>query len=71
MTDNLMYTWFAPELRYSIETFETAKVPLKKNLYFETFSRKLPTRFEVEMDELFERICFGWETGKAEAVFIE
>jgi hypothetical protein len=60
-----VYTWCAPELRYSITTHDDVKVPLKKDLYFETFSRKIPTRFEVEMDELFERLCFGWETGKA------
>ncbi|KAG8834362.1 hypothetical protein FRC18_002166 [Serendipita sp. 400] len=61
-TANSTYAWFVPQLVYTVNWIPASGVPIIYQVTFETFSRRIPTRLELQLDELFENIHYGWDT---------
>ncbi|KAG8838088.1 hypothetical protein FRC18_006399 [Serendipita sp. 400] len=61
LTARPTYAWCCPRLHYAAETSGTSAFPVKFSVVFEPFSRRLPTRFELDLDELFESLAYGWD----------
>ncbi|KAG8756165.1 hypothetical protein FRC14_003306 [Serendipita sp. 396] len=54
------YGWSCTKLQYEVEALGTSKPPAKFTSYFFPFTRRLPTRLELDLDELFESLIYGW-----------
>ncbi|KAG9052685.1 hypothetical protein FS842_009405 [Serendipita sp. 407] len=54
------YAWFCPRLHYKVETLGTPDVAANFTYDFYLLDRRLPTRLELDLDELLERLAYGW-----------
>ncbi|KAG8822237.1 hypothetical protein FRC17_009610 [Serendipita sp. 399] len=59
--DSQRYSWYCPKLVYNVKSSEDSLVFLDQTYEFFPFQRRLPTRFELELDELFERMVYEWK----------
>ncbi|KAG8814484.1 hypothetical protein FRC19_001709 [Serendipita sp. 401] len=55
------YAWCCSRLRYVVSTPGPSTFPVNFSVVFEPFSRRLPTRFELDLDELLESLAYGWK----------
>ncbi|KAG8818865.1 hypothetical protein FRC19_010266 [Serendipita sp. 401] len=52
--------WYSPRLLYKVETPGSSNVAANFTTQFVTIDRRLPTRLELDLDELFERLVYNW-----------
>ncbi|KAG8810485.1 hypothetical protein FRC17_002918 [Serendipita sp. 399] len=56
-----LYSWYCPKLVYNVKSSAGSLVLVDQTYEFFTLQRRLPTRFELELDELFERMVYEWK----------
>ncbi|KAG8821847.1 hypothetical protein FRC17_009715 [Serendipita sp. 399] len=54
------YGWATPRLTYEVKTLGDPDVPVDGIFNFYPFQRRLPTRLEIALDELFETLAYSW-----------
>ncbi|KAG8831036.1 hypothetical protein FRC17_003812 [Serendipita sp. 399] len=54
------YGWCTPRLTYEVKTLGDSDVPVDGTFHFYPYQRRLPTRLEIALDQLFEELVYGW-----------